>query len=532
MGLFERFTNPAWHRVSALDSDHQLIAALMITGYGMLRQTLKENLFEPLEKSGLVSQGSLNPDVRERLIDEAAIGLMKSLQIPESDPNGKLPRRVISSLPQVWGTFALADKSNRLKHPEPDLLKDTRYSEDADEARTQVLVEWSNILHSAQPNFVMEANKRWFFKAWTELSDAYMGGTLLAFGRVPKEVLLKKARSVSEEIPAHRIPKTISLIEIMAKAPLSSAHDKIAHVKPQADISRSPRDVSVLADPCDAEVQWLRGYAYFVGKGVPQDYAQAALWYRKAAEQGHAVAQFCLARLFDQGQGVPQDGAKAALWYRKAAEQGDAKAQFNLGVMYDTGRGVPRDYARAVSWYRKAAEQGDGDAQYGLGKESYLGRGVLKDYAEAALWFRKAAEQGHADAQFSLGGLYLFGYGVAQDYAEAVMWFRKAADQGLSMAQGAVGFAYYSGQGISQDRARAAIWYRKAAEQGDSKAQLKLAELYECGQGVPQSYAETYFWLAVAGTDAKSVAQRLSSSQLFAMRKKVDQWIAAHSQRK
>jgi hypothetical protein len=100
------------------------------------------------------------------------------------------------------------------------------------------------------------------------------------------------------------------------------------------------------------------------------------------------------------------------------------------------------------------------------------------------------------------------------------------------MAQGAVGFAYYSGQGISQDRARAAIWYRKAAEQGDSKAQLKLAELYECGQGVPQSYAETYFWLAVAGTDAKSVAQRLSSSQLFAMRKKVDQWIAAHSQRK
>ena len=232
MGLFERFTNPAWHRVSALDSDHQLIAALMITGYGMLRQTLKENLFEPLEKSGLVSQGSLNPDVRERLIDEAAIGLMKSLQIPESDPNGKLPRRVISSLPQVWGTFALADKSNRLKHPEPDLLKDTRYSEDADEARTQVLVEWSKILHSAPPNFVMEANKRWFYKAWAELSVAYMGGTLIAFGRVPKEVLLKKARSVSEEIPAHRTPKTISLLEIMGKAPLT--------VEPNRDASQKP----------------------------------------------------------------------------------------------------------------------------------------------------------------------------------------------------------------------------------------------------------------------------------------------------
>lgn len=232
MGLFERFTNPVWHRVSALDDDHRLIASFMITGYGMLRQTLKENLIEPLEKSGLVSPGSLNPTSRELLVDEAVIGLMKSIRIPESDPNGTLPRRVISSLPQVWGTFALADKSNRLKHPEPDLLKDTRYSEDADEVRTQVLVEWSKILHSAQPNFVMEANKRWFLKAWTELSDAYMGGTLIAFGRVPKEVLLKKARSVSEEIPAHRVPKTISLLEIMGKAPLT--------VEPNKGVSQKP----------------------------------------------------------------------------------------------------------------------------------------------------------------------------------------------------------------------------------------------------------------------------------------------------
>jgi hypothetical protein len=226
MGIFERFTNPVWHRVSALDSNHQFIAALMINGYGMLRQTVKENLIEPLEKSGLVSQGSLNSDVRERLIDEAAIGLMKSLQIPESDPNGKLPSRVLSTLPQVWGTFALADKSNRLKHSEPDLLKDTQYSEDADEARTQVLVEWSKILRSAQPNFVMEANKRWFFEAWAELSVAYMGGALIAFGRVPKEIILKKTRSLSEAIPAHRIPKTISLIEIMAKAPLRHHSDR------------------------------------------------------------------------------------------------------------------------------------------------------------------------------------------------------------------------------------------------------------------------------------------------------------------
>jgi len=529
MGLFEKFTNPVWHFASTLDKNRQRIAALLIVGYDYLRTTLKEQLVDPLESSELVSQHTITSELRERLLDEAIIGLLKSCTVPESDPSGKIPDRIISTLPEVWGLFALADRNFRMKCTEPEMLERTHYSKDPDEARTQVLVKWAEILGILQPDFVTEVNRRWFYKAWNGLSAVFVNGALVGSTRTPDELVLKKARRLSADIPYHRIAKTRSILEIIAKAPLSSAHDKIAHEKQQADISRSPRDVSVLIDQDDAKVQFLRGYGYVVGKGFPQDYAQAALWYRKAAEKGLAIAQLALAELYDQGQGVPQDDTQAVLWYRKAAEQGDAKAQFNLGVMYDTGRGVPRDYAQAVSWYRKAAEQGDVDAQYNLGREHYLGRGVPEDYTEAAHWFRKAAEQGHAKAQFSFGGLFLFGYGVAQDYAQAAMWFRKAADQGLSMAQGAVGFAYYSGQGISQDRAQAAIWYRKAAEQGDSKAQLKLAELYECGQGVSQSYAESYFWLAVAGADAKSVAKILSPSQLFVMRKKVDQWHTSHS---
>ena len=60
----------------------------------------------------------------------------------------------------------------------------------------------------------------------------------------------------------------------------------------------------------------------------------------------------------DNGYGVLQDDAEAVRWYRLAADQGHAKAQYNLGVMYDNGDGVPQDYAEAVSWYRLAADQG------------------------------------------------------------------------------------------------------------------------------------------------------------------------------
>ena len=57
---------------------------------------------------------------------------------------------------------------------------------------------------------------------------------------------------------------------------------------------------------------------------------------------------------YDNGRGVPQDDAEALKWYRKAAEQGYALAQTNLGFMYDHGRGVPQDYVLAHMWFNLA----------------------------------------------------------------------------------------------------------------------------------------------------------------------------------
>ena len=34
--------------------------------------------------------------------------------------------------------------------------------------------------------------------------------------------------------------------------------------------------------------------------------------------------------MYEKGRGMPQDDAKAAEWYRKAAEQGDTVAKSNL----------------------------------------------------------------------------------------------------------------------------------------------------------------------------------------------------------
>ena len=69
-------------------------------------------------------------------------------------------------------------------------------------------------------------------------------------------------------------------------------------------------------------------------------------------------AQFLLGLMYDRGRGVPQDYKEAAKWYRKAAEQGDSLAQGELGWLYNVGKGVVQDDKEAAKWYAKAAEQG------------------------------------------------------------------------------------------------------------------------------------------------------------------------------
>jgi len=109
------------------------------------------------------------------------------------------------------------------------------------------------------------------------------------------------------------------------------------------------------------------------------------------AERGDVAAQSELGWKYAKGDGVPQSYAEAVKWFRKAADQGNVAAQINLGVSYAKGDGVPQDYAEAAKWYRKAADQGNGTAQSTLGVMYVQGQGVQQDYVQAYVWFHLAA---------------------------------------------------------------------------------------------------------------------------------------------
>jgi uncharacterized protein len=80
------------------------------------------------------------------------------------------------------------------------------------------------------------------------------------------------------------------------------------------------------------------------------DYVAAAKEWQPLAEAGDASAQYNLGLLYLDGHGVPQNSAEAANWFRRAAEQDYTQAQHNLGAMYGSGQGVKRDYVQAYKW--------------------------------------------------------------------------------------------------------------------------------------------------------------------------------------
>jgi TPR repeat protein len=123
------------------------------------------------------------------------------------------------------------------------------------------------------------------------------------------------------------------------------------------------------------------------------------------ADRGDANAQFSLGLKCAKGQGAAPDYAQAAYWYLKAANQNHSLAQFNLGVMYAKGQGMSRDIAKSMMWIQKAAQLGHAGAQYNLGISYHRAslnqspENAHESRIEAYKWFQLAAAQGYQGSE-------------------------------------------------------------------------------------------------------------------------------------
>jgi len=106
-------------------------------------------------------------------------------------------------------------------------------------------------------------------------------------------------------------------------------------------------------------------FFYETGNVVQRDRARAQRLYNVAAseydvfaQKGDPVAQNALANMYETARGVEMNLMLALSWYKKAALQDYAQAQFNIGRLLLDEASSEQNIAEAAYWLDLAASQG------------------------------------------------------------------------------------------------------------------------------------------------------------------------------
>lgn len=163
-----------------------------------------------------------------------------------------------------------------------------------------------------------------------------------------------------------------------------------------------------------------------------------------AAEQGHAMAQWKLGRMYAAGDGVPRSDLRAFDYFSRIA---DTHAEDNPNM--PQARFVANAFVQLGHYYLKGIPNSDVKVDQDRAREMYT---------YAASYF------GDADAQYSLARLYLDGIGMPRDTRQAVRWLGLAANKGQSRAQAMLGNVLFKGDAGPRQAALGLMWLTLARD--------------------------------------------------------------------
>jgi hypothetical protein len=337
------------------------------------------------------------------------------------------------------------------------------------------------------------------------------------------------------------------------------ANETVAYITDSKAVTDTAADVGTirpLATRGDADAQLQLADMYYTGNGLKQDYTQAFLWYRRAAQQGNMNAQYKLGNIYLMGEGIEQDDVQAAQWYERAAEQGHEAARHNyenlqrlaaeefvagnqtestpqpaatpsMNPGFESSRSASGDTAPiAAESSARETDTADNDIAAGNGEKKgfWAAAGKLlglskkdedpsqtepqvtledddldDESTQRRVENAAAGDTDGADpeALYEMGMAHAFGDGVSKDDSKAFEYFQQAAELGHAGAQYRLGVAYAYGEGVERDTDQAIRWYRESAQNGNAVAQRTLASMYLDGNGVPRDKVMAHAWYRI-----------------------------------
>jgi TPR repeat protein len=228
-----------------------------------------------------------------------------------------------------------------------------------------------------------------------------------------------------------------------------------------------------------------------------RNHEETFMWFKAAANLGHAAAMATVAQMYEKGQGTYADTTLAISYFKAAGAHG-IKVATELARTLEAERAVRNKLAASRAEQTAVKAQLDAVELAKVCVDSVQ----AQNYRGAFPICRSAAESGVDIAQNILGELYQYGRGVPANRQEALVWYHKAADQGEPAAQTRLGILYRIGLAGRRDPVLSAKYFRLAADGGYAPAMMELAQSYETGDGVPTNNVLAYMWFTLAASNS------------------------------
>lgn len=262
-----------------------------------------------------------------------------------------------------------------------------------------------------------------------------------------------------------------------------------------------------------AKAQFYLGEMYEKGEGFEANLDLAKYWYERAADKGYSEGQYRLSLLYLDNfklnvknvesqtmdtksviDDLASDLALFLYWLERAANQGHAKAQFQKGVIHEKWSSQMMKLATITTVQKKV-------------KDIFSGKEIEdiviyeKDFKKAEYWYEKAANQGLMIAQNELAVMY--DNCIKIDDSSPMKHGKISNKEDYELCK-------QLGDEIKKKAEKIARLYLGAAQQGDAAAQYNLGLRFEEGltndEGeifIKKNDKEAYYWYSLAASKRK-----------------------------
>lgn len=232
-------------------------------------------------------------------------------------------------------------------------------------------------------------------------------------------------------------------------------------------------------------------------------------------EQNHADTLFALGINYLE----ESDNNKAHEYLLRAAELGHAEAQYTLGLYYELRQGDTTDSLQAYHWFRQSAGQGYADACYKVGLYHLPNNLSAEEKCIATTWFISAAKAKHAEGAYYAALSYITGVNNELTDSDAISYLEQASEAGMVEATYLLGICHRDGAYATSDKEKACYLFEKAAECCHAESEYQLGQCYEFGQGTTQNHRKALYWYERAAKHGNADAEKHLKSLLWVARK-------------